>query len=182
MAQGKYSFLHLSLLLLATTSIAKLISSFFFFFPNIILSFFFLLYFFFLFSSFLSPFLYLSSSTTFSPSSSTPPFLINFLISFPRFMFHLFVSLSCFPRYLLYSTSEIKELFISSTETTVYSQLLPSASSLVRNKANTSETLTDSVSNVMLCGGSGQVLSVKYMYSVSFSLQCTKCFKPCVTL
>ena len=74
----------------------------------------------------------------------------------------LSISFSYFPRYLLYSTSEIKGLFISSTETKVYSLLLPSASSLVRNQANISlRLLADSVSNVKLCVGGG----IKYCLS-----------------
>ena len=93
-------------------------------------------------------------------------------------MFHLFVSLSYFPRYLLYSTSEIKELFISSTVTTAYSQLLPSASSLVRNQANTSlRLLADSVSNVRLCGGEGSNIVCQVHVLCLFQLTMYKMFQ-----
>ena len=108
-------------------------------------------------------------------------------------MFHLFVSLSCFPTYLLYSTSEIKELFILFTETTVYSQLLPSASSLVRNKVNTSLRLEQIVWVMSVsCVGEGsnivcqvhilcffQLTMYKMFQTLCHSVQ--QSFKPCVT-
>ena len=97
---------------------------------------FFLLYFFFLFSSSssLCSFLFLSSSTLSLPLLLCQHFLLNFSFLFFDLCFiYLFlspVSSGIFSN----STSEIKELFISLTETTVYSQLLPSASSLVKNR------------------------------------------------
>ena len=77
----------------------------------------------------------------------------------------------------------------------MYSQLLPSASSHVRNKVNTSLRLEQIVwvLSVSCVGERGQILSVKCMYFVFFSAYnvqnvlnlvslCETSFKPCFTL
>ena len=125
--------------IVATTGIAKLISSFFFFFfPNIIPFFSYTL------SSFSPP---PPPCPLFSFSHPPPPSLPlhlhhHFLLIFSFLFLDLcFIYLSLSPvssGIFSNSTSEIKELFISLTETTVYSQLLPSASALIRNQVKTS--------------------------------------------
>ena len=63
--------------------------------------------------------------------------LFSFLTSPLLFFLPIHLPLSCFPRYM-YPCIYIRHRRCSLTETSVYSQLLPSASALIRNQVNTS--------------------------------------------
>ena len=78
-------------------------------------------------------------------------------------MFHLLSLSPVSPG--IFSTSGIEEVFITSTETTVYSQFLPSKF-FSSKKPGETEILADSVINVKLCVGEG----VKYCLSSTCTL------------
>ena len=116
---------------------------------------------------FLLPFFYLI--LLFFSSSSGFSFLLIFLFSCPFFTFpsiFFFIDLSVSLLFQV-STSDIKEVFVSSTETTCSVFSAPALCFCSRKKPgeHITETLAHSVSNVKLCRGRGQILSVKYIYS-----------------